>query len=88
MPICSKCSIEKAETPLRGSAGNDRPALMMAGQGGERMSEKEQQIGKVIADALPHMSDFDKGYILAKAESAMERHKAEEREENEEPDNG
>lgn len=28
------------------------------------MSEKEQKIIKSISDALPKMSDFDKGYFL------------------------
>ena len=33
------------------------------------MSEKEERIIKTIAEALPHMPDFDKGYLLGKAES-------------------
>ena len=33
------------------------------------MSEKEKQIVEKIKDAIPKMSDFDKGYILGKAES-------------------
>lgn len=28
------------------------------------MSQKEEDIMKVIADALRHMSEFDKGYFL------------------------
>lgn len=33
------------------------------------MSEKEKQIVEKIKDAIPKMSDFDKGYILGKTES-------------------
>lgn len=32
------------------------------------MSEKEEKIIETIAEALPHMPDFDKGYLLGKAE--------------------
>lgn len=32
------------------------------------MSEKEERIIETIAEALPHMPDFDKGYLLGKAE--------------------
>lgn len=37
------------------------------------MSEKEKSLAEVIKEAIPKMTDFDKGYFLAKAESAMER---------------
>lgn len=33
------------------------------------MSEKEKRIIESVAEALPNMSDFDKGYILGVAES-------------------
>lgn len=33
------------------------------------MSEREKQIMETIAEALPNMSEFDKGYILGVAES-------------------
>ncbi len=33
------------------------------------MSEKERQIVEKLKDAIPKMSEFDKGYILGKAES-------------------
>lgn len=36
------------------------------------MSEKEKKMADTIKKALPKMTDFDKGYFLAKAESAME----------------
>ena len=36
------------------------------------MSEKEKQIVEKLKDALPKMSDFDKGYILGKVENIAE----------------
>lgn len=33
------------------------------------MSEKEKKIVEKLKDAIPKMSDFDKGYILGKVES-------------------
>lgn len=33
------------------------------------MSEKEKDIIKIITEALPNMSDFEKGYFLGVAES-------------------
>lgn len=33
------------------------------------MSEKEKQIVEKLKEAIPNMSDFDKGYILGKVES-------------------
>lgn len=33
------------------------------------MSEREKEIVKTIGEALPVMSDFDKGYILGIAEA-------------------
>lgn len=46
------------------------------------MSEKERQVVEKLRDAIPKMSDFDKGYILGKVESMAERKKedAEEKE--------
>lgn len=35
------------------------------------MSEKEKEIVKKLKDAIPKMSDFDKGYILGKTESLV-----------------
>lgn len=46
------------------------------------MSEKEQTLADIIKKALPKMSEFNKGYFLAKAESAMEM--AEKKEEHHE----
>lgn len=36
------------------------------------MSEKEKRIVEKLKDAIPNMSEFDKGYILGKAESFSE----------------
>lgn len=33
------------------------------------MSEREKKIIEAVAEALPNMSDFDKGYMLGLAES-------------------
>lgn len=46
------------------------------------MSEKERQVVEKLRDAIPKMSDFDKGYILGKVESMADRKKedAEEKE--------
>ena len=46
------------------------------------MSEKERQVVEKLRDAIPKMSDFDKGYILGKVESMADR-KKDEREEKE-----
>lgn len=48
----------------------------MKKEGGINMNEREKEIMKTIERALPHMTEFDKGYILCMAE------KSEEREEN------
>ena len=39
------------------------------------MSEKEKQVVEKLKEAIPQMSDFDKGYILGKVESMAERKK-------------
>ena len=39
------------------------------------MSEKEKQVVEKLKEAIPQMSDFDKGYILGKVESMPERKK-------------
>lgn len=41
------------------------------------MSEKEKQVVEKLRDAIPKMSDFDKGYILGKVESMAEQRKEE-----------
>lgn len=45
-------------------------------QRSERMSERERDIMKTIGEALPNMSDFEKGYLLGVAESRAEEKKA------------
>ena len=39
------------------------------------MSEKEKKIVEKLKEAIPQMSDFDKGYILGKVESMADRKK-------------
>ena len=47
------------------------------------MSEKEKQIVEKLKEAIPKMSDFDKGYILGKVESMAEQKKDEKPKESE-----
>lgn len=42
------------------------------------MSEKEQQIIKTVAEALPNMSERDKGYFLGYAEALASKKEDEE----------
>ena len=37
------------------------------------MSEKEKKIVEALAEALPNMSEFDKGYVLGVAESNQKK---------------
>ena len=39
------------------------------------MSEKEKRIVEKLKEAIPKMSDFDKGYILGKVENMAEQKK-------------
>ena len=39
------------------------------------MSEKEKQVVEKLKEAIPQMSDFDKGYILGRVESMAEQKK-------------
>ena len=65
-----------AETVYGPSTGNGRPVLMMAGQkGSEQMGEKEKEIAEKVAEALPNMSERDKGYFLGYAEGIISRDK-------------
>lgn len=48
------------------------------------MSEKEKRIVEKLKEAIPKMSEFDKGYILGKVESFSE--KEDEEAEKKEPD--
>ena len=47
------------------------------------MSEKEKNVVEKLKEAIPKMSEFDKGYILGKVESM-----AEEKKDNEEESEG
>ena len=44
------------------------------------MSEKEKQVVEKLKEAIPKMSDFDKGYILGKVESMANEKKDNEKE--------
>lgn len=37
------------------------------------MSEKEKEVVEKLKEAIPKMSDFDKGYILGKVENMAEK---------------
>lgn len=39
------------------------------------MSEKEKQVVEKLKEAIPKMSEFDKGYILGKVEGMSEQKK-------------
>lgn len=45
------------------------------------MSEKEKQVVEKLKDAIPKMSEFDKGYILGKVENMAEQKKDKEKSE-------
>ena len=47
------------------------------------MSEKEKQVVEKLKEAIPKMSEFDKGYILGKVESMAEQKKDEKPKESE-----
>ena len=53
---------------------------------GEKMSEKEQKIIKSISEALPKMSEFEKGYLLGSAERMVSEKEEVEKENNNEKD--
>lgn len=46
------------------------------------MSEKEKEIIRKVAHALPEMSDMDKGYFLGFAEAMVSKKVTEESEQN------
>ena len=43
------------------------------------MSEREKPVVEKLKDAIPKMSDFDKGYILGKVESMAEKKEKQEK---------
>lgn len=44
------------------------------------MSEKERQVVEKLKEAIPKMSEFDKGYILGKTESLADSSKEKKKE--------
>lgn len=49
------------------------------------MSNKEKDIIRKLKEAIPNMSDFDKGYILGKTEKMAEESVNKQEEENAKP---
>lgn len=49
---------------------------------GGKMSEKEKDVINTIAEALPKMSEMDKGYFLGYAEALASKNKEEKKEDN------
>ena len=47
----------------------------------KNMSEKEKNVMERLVKVLPELSDFDKGYILGKAEQTAEKRREESKEE-------
>ena len=45
------------------------------------MSEKEKEVVEKLKEAIPQMSDFDKGYILGKVECMAEKDKKQDKKE-------
>lgn len=39
------------------------------------MSEREEEVVEKLRDAIPNMSEFDKGYILGKVEQMAQENK-------------
>lgn len=52
------------------------------------MSEKEKSIALKVARAIPKMSEFDKGYLLGKAETLADDAEKGEEEDGEHGDSG
>lgn len=48
------------------------------------MSDREKEIIKTVADALPNMDDFQKGYFLGAAETLAQKKKKQKTDEQEE----
>ena len=49
-------------------------------EGDEHMNEREKEILTAIAEALPKMSERDRGYMLGYAEAMVEKKNQEEKE--------
>lgn len=47
------------------------------------MSEKEKRVVEKLRDAIPNMTDFQKGYVLGMVESSASKHSEQEEENNE-----
>lgn len=47
------------------------------------MSEKEKRVVEKLRDAIPNMTDFQKGYVLGMVESSASKHSEQEEENSE-----
>lgn len=47
------------------------------------MSEKEKRVVEKLRNAIPNMTDFQKGYVLGMVESSASKHSEQEKENNE-----
>lgn len=52
-------------------------------KGSDCMSEKEKHVVEKLRDAIPNMTDFQKGYVLGMVESSASKHSEQEEENNE-----
>lgn len=57
-------------------------------KGSDCMSEKEKRVVEKLRDAIPNMTDFQKGYVLGMVESSASKHSEQEGENNERSENG
>lgn len=52
------------------------------------MSEKEKRVVEKLRDAIPNMTDFQKGYVLGMVESSVSKNSEQEEGNNERSENG
>jgi hypothetical protein len=52
------------------------------------MSEKEKRVVEKLRDAIPNMTDFQKGYVLGMVESSVSKNSEQEEGNNERRENG
>ena len=52
-------------------------------KGSDCMSEKEKRVVEKLRDAIPNMTDFQKGYVLGMVESSASKHSEQEEEKDE-----
>ena len=52
------------------------------------MSEKEKRVVEKLRDAIPNMTDFQKGYVLGMVESSVSKNSEQEEGNNKRRENG